>query len=98
MRKICLAALAFTTIAHAEPGPVGRWLMNEPVSMWTFGMARLENYVGGWGVTHPLGSYPIAVFYDWEENRITIWVIASEPFDKRKCSTILKELRKNGSI
>ncbi len=93
-----IAALAFTTVAHAEPGPVGLWLMNEPASMWTLGMARLERYVYGWNTMHPLGSYPVGVGYDWDENRITIWANVSEPFDKNKCSMIVEEIRKSGHV
>ena len=30
------------TPAQAEPGPVGNWLMNEPLTLWDFGMMNME--------------------------------------------------------
>ena len=55
---------------RAEPGPVGKWLMDEPTSLWELGMFRLEEYVRGWKGAHPLASYSSRVRYDWDQNRI----------------------------
>ena len=34
----CAAAGIGITLARAEPGPIGQWLMDEPVSLWDWGM------------------------------------------------------------
>lgn len=94
-----LAIVLFSVPIHAEPGPVGKWLMNEPVSMFTFGMAQLRQHVYGWKGTHPLAGVSIGVNYDWDENRITISLIRSEePFDKEKCKQLLESARMQGGV
>lgn len=35
-------AVALACPAQAEPGPIGKWLMNQPVSLWDRGMGRAE--------------------------------------------------------
>ena len=51
MRRTVLATMLVALLSvqqhsvHAEPGPVGQWLMKEPVTMWTFGMGQLRNYL-----------------------------------------------------
>lgn len=32
--------VSISTYSLAEPGPIGRWLMNEPLTLWDRGMMR----------------------------------------------------------
>ncbi len=98
-----LFLLALVTIGggslRAEPGPVGKWLMNEPASLWDVGMYRLEEYVHGWKGAHPLASYISRIRYDWDQNRIIIDIfVRKEDFEKEKCASIIKEVRDSGGV
>lgn len=98
-----LSLLVLTTInsgpLRAEPGPVGRWLMDEPASLWDLGMARLKEHIFGWKGAHPLASYTKGVNYDWDQNRITISISKNkEKFEKEKCAFILNRVRTSGGI
>ena len=45
MKTLCVAlvaALALGTPLRAEPGPIGEWLMDQPVSLWDMGMTRIR--------------------------------------------------------
>ncbi|TQV80346.1 hypothetical protein [Denitrobaculum tricleocarpae] len=66
---------SLTGATRADPGPVVRWLMNEPASLFDVGIMRINNRLNG--IQEALGDqigYPIALFswYDWEQNRIFI--------------------------
>ena len=37
-----LLAGGLATQPQAEPGPIGRWLMSEPLTLWDIGMIRAE--------------------------------------------------------
>ena len=54
---------------RAEPGPVGKWLMDEPTSLWDLGMLRLEKIVDDW---KGLKDSEKDTYYDWNQNRIII--------------------------
>ena len=94
------AAVAFGgTRANAEPGPVGQWLMNEPASLWTIGMMRLELYIEGWTGLHPLVNYYRGAEYRWDENRINIYAYSFEQkYSKEKCAELISELRDSGLV
>ena len=82
----CLAAV---TSARAEPGPVGRWLMNEPASLFDLGMIRLNMEAKTWERPHDTfniemkeayGGIPLYFAkYDWDENRIAVegWLLSN---------------------
>ena len=67
--------LALVGSARAEPGPIGNWLMDQPVTLWDLGMIRVkdaadavepkvENKFGGTLVS--------SVSYDWDDNEILV--------------------------
>ena len=87
MLRKCAAVLAVvscltgSTSIRAEPGPVRRYLMNEPISLFDLGMLKLEvraldwsngraleEMVAQYGTSSPL----FTVRYDWDENRIYV--------------------------
>ena len=46
MKRLLLLTMALIVLAlpvRAEPGPIGNWLMNEPVTLFDWGMMRAEN-------------------------------------------------------
>lgn len=94
--------LVLTTInsgpLRAEPGPVGKWLMEKPASLWDLGMLRLEEFVFGWKGAHPLANYSVRVSYDWDQNRIMIEFFVEEEFKKEKCAYIISRTRHSGGI
>jgi hypothetical protein len=69
---------------HAEPGPVGQWLMDQPASMFTVGMNRLDGRMAvaveknaptffekpeqGENIAFSSGW----AHYDWDKNRIQL--------------------------
>ena len=86
LRIVCILALMsgtplVVTLAlpsRAEPGPIGGWLMNEPLTLWDRGMMRAREEAdragkrvardagkGGWALTS----------YNWEDNEIEIRLI-----------------------
>ena len=45
MKRLLLLTMALIVLAmpvRAEPGPIGNWLMNEPVTLWDWGMMRMK--------------------------------------------------------
>lgn len=80
MRLIAVAAIvgALTVLAmpaRAEPGPIGRWLMEEPYSLWDRGMEKASE------ATHraiielandPGATLSGSAYYDWDDNEITL--------------------------
>lgn len=90
--------LSSATMAKAEPGPVGRWLMETPATLWEFGLFRLQEQVFGWKGKHPLADTARGVHYDWDRNRITVSISVTKPISKQKCKNFLNEIRKSAWI
>lgn len=84
--------------AAAEPGPNVNKLMNQPVSLFSFGLYRLEETVFNLfgarsprALTAPLygeQAYSTAVSYDWDANRIQIRMMQ---FEERPAGWDLEE-------
>ena len=78
MRTIIAAAALAVMLAgsaEAEPGPIGQWLMNQPVTLWDRGMDRALSAAERAATA---GARPARTFreghayYDWNTNRITL--------------------------
>lgn len=85
-RMTTLAALMAWTCPlpaplDAEPGPIGTWLMNEPVTLWDRGMDALEERAREAhervGRAHEIAMYSGA-YYDWDNNEISIVMAFSQ--------------------
>lgn len=76
MRRIALVATllaSFTSIARAEPGPIGQWLMSQPFTLWDIGMMRVEEAANDAGhVADDYGKGLIWAHYNWGNNEIEI--------------------------
>jgi hypothetical protein len=95
---VAMFSVAPVPSLRAEPGPVGQWLMQEPATLWDLGMLGLRRYIYGWKGTHPLASMARGSDYEWDRNRIVIYVWADEKFDRSRCKDIVIELRKSEGI
>jgi hypothetical protein len=89
-----LIALLLASQARAEPGSIVNWLMNEPLTLWDWGMVEsnkrageigdeLEESMGG-----RISSY---AFYEWDENefvfKLSFWQYM-EAITHENCNTI----------
>jgi hypothetical protein len=98
---LLVAALAAHTPARprAEPGPVGRWLMTEPASLWELGMSRLQSLLlTGLPGDHPLARLWRNAYYSWDENRIYVTVASDERYEEARCSYFVGELRSLANV
>lgn len=96
--------------SNAEPGNVQRWLMDTPVSLWTFGMSELNNSVSELGenglyFNTENGSNRVtsiaSAYYEWEKNRIIIsahFLSGDRNYEKTFCETYLNKLREHGAV
>ena len=75
-----VSCLLYATSIRAEPGPVGRYLMKEPISLFDLGMLKLEMLASNWPnrqaikeIKAQYGVQPVfIVYYNWDENRIYV--------------------------
>ena len=68
----CACLLAWITTASAEPSSVVRFLMNQPVSVFDYGLIQLEEQFAEqhfYGIAKPVPLNTHAA-YDWNANRI----------------------------
>lgn len=84
--------------ARADPGPIGKWLMKTNVSLFSFGLHRLEEHLND--VSKYLHIIGARVHFNWEDNRIIVSTYApfdsANKFDEELCSILLNGLRSNG--
>jgi hypothetical protein len=98
-----LAAAALTVPAparpRAEPGPVIRWLMAEPASLWELGMFRLQSLLlAEFRGDHPLARVWRDARYDWAENRIHVSIATDERYEEARCARLVGELRSLANV
>ena len=81
--KLRLLLTAFLIVlampVRAEPGPIGIWLMNEPASLWDWGMKRAREEAqhaaeAASRLTQIDGWWEGTAWYSWENNEIEIRV------------------------
>lgn len=81
-RKLITAALVagMAGSAGAEPGPIGQWLMDRPVSLWDWGMMRAKENAqrAADQVAGATGRWVSVVGYDWDTNEIEISLSADD--------------------
>ena len=60
---------------RAEPGPIGKWLMDDPLTLWDIGMIRAKEDAreAGSEVVKDIGRKQwTRVSYNWDHNEILI--------------------------
>ena len=77
MLACVLGALAMPV--RAEPGPIGRWLMNTPLTLWDWGMMRADQAAEKAALQTQRfvvgdGEWSSSAWYSWENNEIEIVV------------------------
>lgn len=96
-----------TVSGWAEPSPSVDLLMKEPVSLFSMGLYRMREIIdsrfgytsSGFQLKEPLSElkkYATSVHYDWNNNRITIFIIQYEPSAnaEEECRQLIEELRR----
>jgi hypothetical protein len=76
---VMLALLLMSTSTHAEPSDDVRFLINEPLSVWDFGMYRLGNDLKDLSIMPSKQKFHILTTYHPDTNRIEI--LAFAPLD-----------------
>ncbi len=75
-RAVGTVALLFClmTPARAEPGPVGKWLMNEPLTLWDHGMMSMDRDAeqAAEDIKKNDGRWIAWARYDWDNNEIEV--------------------------
>lgn len=76
LRTAGAAAILFCLIApvRAEPGPVGKWLMSEPLTLWDHGMMNMERDAkqAAENIKKTDGRWIAWARYNWDNNEIEI--------------------------
>ncbi|MCY4151310.1 MAG: hypothetical protein OXE94_03620 [Aestuariivita sp.] len=69
------ALMAWAAPLNAEPGPMSRWLMNEPVNLFTRGMDEIRERVDRASDSDNEfnSSASATVRYSWDDNEINIY-------------------------
>ena len=80
-RLVLLLLLGLVSIGHAEPSPSIRYLMNEPVTLFDWGILRLYEYLDEY-TSHYLNTNSVrdiycTVRYDYKKNNIIISMIVT---------------------
>lgn len=76
-KLVPLTLLVISGLASAEPTPTVRYLMNEPVSLWDWGMRELGEYFNN--LTVEGVKIGVDSVYHWQPNRIRIMARAGDP-------------------
>ena len=99
LQAACIAAAIASTPAASEPGPVGNWLMNEPLSLWDKGMLEMrqaarsaakklrDKGIGSEGMREDT----VLTHYDWHNNEIEIRLndpLSKGPLTHQNCNMI----------
>ena len=101
MKRLAVSAFlcfAVTSQLHAEPGPIGRYLMSKEVSLFSFGLFRLDGYM------KELETKQLAEFwaaYVWDENRIRLWAMSLHKqvaATKDNCTNLMRAIRNHGLV
>lgn len=97
MRLIVLLVvfMVIPTTGYGEPSPTVRYLMDEPVTMFDWGLYRLRRIIDQFQFEnlnlHNIHSY---ITYDWDQNRLRIvfYVQTKETVDKASSKKICKNI------
>jgi hypothetical protein len=99
-RNLALSLLVATTpvSAFAEPAPATTWLMNEPMSIWDWGIFRLQGRVDNMKEVQSLLRDAKWFFgdveYDWDANRIKIQIaLDSSALTSKSCIENMRQAK-----
>ena len=101
MKRLVVSAFlcfAVTSQLHAEPGPIGLYLMSKEVSLFSFGLFRLNEYIDELETEHAAN---FLASYVWDENRIRLWAVSFNrqiSATKDNCTELMRAIRVHGSV
>ena len=76
LRAVGTVALFYClmTPARAEPGPIGKWLMSEPLTLWDHGIMNIERDAkqAAENIKETDGRWVAWARYNWDNNEIDI--------------------------
>jgi len=80
-----------------------KWLMQRPVSMWDFGLEKLNTWVSSSDSFSRLRqdtdiTFGFRAYYQEDEGKILIFGIILNEFDKERCAESVNEIRRIGGI
>lgn len=93
---VALAAPMTRMPAHAEPDSAVSKLMATPVSMFDFGLYKLNRYFDR--QDQALESYGFHANYDSISNQITIAGLSNRLFDKNECERMIRLVKTKGLV
>ena len=70
-----LTAVLLSSNVKAEPTPTVMWLMNEPVSIFEWGLNKMKKRLDSLEISAETGVLSRRVHYNWDDNTITIATI-----------------------
>lgn len=100
---LILSILFLVNTSYAQPTPNIQYLMHESVSMFDWGIYRINEKLKNWeeskgliGISSSIAVAPEA-FYDWSSNRIIIYVkvfpVKSQEEAKELCRGIVRSIK-----
>ncbi len=101
MKRLAVSAFlcfAVTSQLHAEPGPIGRYLMSKEVSLFSFGLFQLDLFIKELETEHAAGFW---AGYVWDKNRIRLWALSVERQvapTKDDCTELMRAIREHGLV
>ena len=95
LEKIIISFLFISSPALAEPSPTTAYLMEESVSLLTWGMFKVEQYILK---SKMLGDNGVVVEYDWDQNSINIKVYFLQGQDRKECDNFIKGIKEIAGI
>ncbi len=101
MKRLAVSAFlcfAVTSQLHAEPGPIGRYLMSKEVSLFSFGLFQLDLFIKELETEHAANFWAI---YVWDKNRIQLWALSHRrqvAATKDKCTQLMRAIREHGLV
>jgi hypothetical protein len=92
---VILVLSGFLPVCRAEPSTTIKYFMNEPVTMFDWGMYRLEEDLQRWASGRKDLEPHVSVVYDWDSNRLdVIFLCIQKSSTPSESSTFKKSLAK----
>ena len=96
MKHLVILAMAFHLTAQAEPTRVTRWLMNEPMSMFDWGIYSTEKKMAELKITDSIFTvkyFTSSALYDWDADRIRLRITFTGKGTDAECTENLKRAK-----
>lgn len=95
---LIIFALVNPAIARSEPNPTTNYLMDEPISMFTYGMDKIDRSLRN--AVKDTGIFTNAA-YNWDQDRIYLNATCFQcetPATEKSCAEIITKIRNSACI